>query len=502
MQRSPSVPKSPPFPQALDKLAILAMVIIAIIIGIVLFKGDRIAPRVRDFNWNNKQVGVDDTAFVLTFSRPMDHTSVEKNLKIEPSLPGRASWAGRRMAYTLNAPAPYGMKYKVALKDAVDYFSQEGINQSPLQPFESSFRTRDRAFAYIGVQGEEEGRLVLVNITTQEKTILTPPDLIVNEFESYPLGDRILFAATSRSGQSQGLLDQKLYRVSTGLQVNPPQPLDPQEKVVLPVAQEAKTLELLLDSNSYQNLKFDLSTDGNIIVIQRVNRNDPADFGPWIVREGKAPEPLKGQPGGDFLITPDSESLAIAQGQGLAILPLEPNAEPLDFLPKFGIVLNFSRDGSLAAMVKFNSDRTRSLFLVTNQGTQQELLKTQGSIFSAQFDPTKQVLYCLLSELIPGDTYQEKPFLAVIDLKTKKLTPLLSLPNQRDVQVSLSPDGLAVLYDQTIEGENQNPEALRNRGGKAIADSRLWILPLDPKNMSNVQPEPLPISGLRPRWLP
>lgn len=502
MQRSPSTPKPITFPQALDKLAILAMVVIALIIAGVLIRGDRIAPRVRDFNWDNKQIGVDDTAFVLTFSRPMDHESVEKNLKIEPLLSGRTSWAGRRMAYTLNAPAPYGTEYKVTLQDAVDYFHGEGLHTIPLQAFESSFRSRDRAFVYIGVQGEEAGRLVMVNVTQQEKKILTPPDLVVNEFKPYPLGDRILFGATRQSKQTQGLLEQKLYRVSTGLQINPPSPLDPQEQAPEPVAQEAGKLEQLLDSNTYQNLKFDLSADGKIIVIQRVNRNDPADFGPWILREGSAPEPLKGQPGGDFLLTPDSQSLAIAQGQGLAILPLEPDAEPLDFLPKFGIVLGFSRDGSLAAMVKFNSDRTRSLFLVTNQGTQRELLTTPGSIFSAQFDPTKQILYCLLSELIPGETYQEKPFLAAINLQTNELTPLVPLPNQRDVQVSLAPDGLAVLYDQTLEVENPEAASLRSRAGKAIADSRLWILPLDPENLSNVQPEPLPISGLRPRWLP
>jgi hypothetical protein len=70
------------------------------------------------------------------------------------------------------------------------------------------------------------------------------------------------------------------------------------------------------------------------------------------------------------LITPDSNALALLQGQGVAILPLKPGAKPLDFIPKFGQVLSFARDGSAAAMVQFNADPaqpTRSLFLVTNQ---------------------------------------------------------------------------------------------------------------------------------------
>lgn len=505
MQRSPSAPRSTSFPQPLDRLAITLIVILAIIIGVVLLTGSRVAPRVRYFTWQDKQIGADDTAFVLSFSRPMNQASVEKNLKIEPRLPGKTSWAGRRMAYTLTEPAPYGTDYKVQLRDAVDYFKQEGATQVPIQAFDATFRTRDRAFAYIGVQGEEEGRLVLFNLTKGERSILTPPDLVVNEFMPYSTGDRILIGATTRTEQMQGLPEQKLYRVSTGVHFNPPDQLDPQGNntpLKLADPQPAGKLEKLLDSDTYQNLKFDLSVDGKTIVVQRVNRNDPADFGPWILKEGESPKPLKGQPGGDFLITPDSDSLAISQGQGLAILPLYPDAKPLDFLPKFGVVLNFSNDGALAAMVKFNGDRSRSLFLVTNQGTQKELLRTTGSIFSAEFDPTKRVLYCLLSELIPGETYQEKPFLAAIDLKTSKLTPLIPLPNQRDVQVSLSPDGLAILYDQTIETTTPNATLPQNRGGKAIADSRLWILPINSADFSTLQPESLPIPGLRPRWMP
>ncbi|NJP11882.1 MAG: hypothetical protein HC866_22395 [Leptolyngbyaceae cyanobacterium RU_5_1] len=506
MQRSPSRSHFRPFPQALDRVAIALIVLLAIAIGLLMWGGSHTTPRVRDFTWQGKQVGADDTAFVMSFNRPMDQSSVEQNLRIQPPLPGKVSWAGRRMAYTLTLPAPYGTGFQVKLENALDYFSKEGINQVPIQPFTGQFQTRDRAFAYIGVQGDEQGRLILYNLTKQERYPLTPSNLVVNDFKPYSLGDRILFSATERTAQPQGILAQKLYRVSTGIRIQAPFQLGAQSESQPLVAQSNQpsgTLELILDSDTYQNLKFDLSTDGRIIVVQRVNPNDPADFGPWILREGEQPQPLKGQPGGDFLITPDSDSLAIAQGMGLAILPLQPDAKPLDFLPKFGIVLNFSRDGQLAAMVKFNGDRTRSLFLVSNQGTQKELIRTSGSIFSAQFDPTKQVLYGLLSELIPGETYQEKPFLAAIDLKTAKMTSLVSLQNQPDAQVSLSPDGLAVLYDQTVETKQDDPSAVRNRGGRAIADSRLWLLPVNAADLSShVQPEPLPLAGLRPRWLP
>lgn len=509
MQRSNASP-SPSFWQPLDRAAIGLMLVLAMLIGVLLLIGDRAAPRIRDFNWQDRQVGAEDTAFILTFSRPMDHASVEQNLRLDPQLPGKVSWAGRRMAYTLNSPAPYGTLYQLQLQGARDRFTQN-TSKNTLKPFVGRFQSRDRAFAYIGVEGEEEGRLVLYNLTRQQKQILTGKDLTVLEFEPYPLGDRILFSAVARTAQSQGLLEQKLYTVTTGIAIHPPDPPDTQptlfglgESAEPPAPLASGRVDLLLDSKDYQNLKFDLSPDGQTIVVQRVNRQNPSEFGPWLLKAGQPPQPLRGQPGGDFLITPDSDSLAIAQGQGLAILPLQPDAKPLDFLPKFGTVLNFSRDGTAAAMVKFNTDYTRSLFLVTNQGVQKELLRITGSILSAQFDPSRRVLYCLLTNLVPGETYREEPFLAAVDLATNRLQPLLRLPNQQDVQISLSPDGLAILLDQTLATTADDPKAPKNSQGQAIADSRLWLLPVVPMEMAKaeVKPQLLPLAGLRPRWLP
>ena len=501
MQKAnPTPPK--PFLQPLDRVAIGLMLMLSVLIGLLLWNGDHSAPRVRDFNWENKQIGAADTAFIFTFSRPMDQASVEANLKLEPPLPGKFSWAGRRMAYTLTMPAPYGTKYQIQLQDAQDRFTAEGKNRAVIQPFLSQFRTRDRAFAYIGVEGEEEGRLILYNLTQQQKRVLTSKNLMVMDFKPYPAGDRILFAATERRANRQGVLDQKLYTVTTGLHfASPDQPT--------PELEKAGQLKLVLDSKEYQNLKFDLSADGQTIVVQRVNQRNPGDFGLWLLKEEAPPQPIQTQPGGDFLITPDSSALAFAQGQGLALLPLQPQADPLDFLPKFGMVLSFAQDGSAAAMVKFNTNYTKSLFLVTNQGVQKEVLKTEGSILSAQFDPTKQVLYCLLTELIPGNDYRERPFLVAINLSTAEAKPLLRLPDgQRDIKMNLSPDGLGFLFDQTIAAKEDRAgtNALRTNDGKAIATSRLWLLPVTPPGTTEapvqMQPEQLPLAGLHPRWLP
>lgn len=490
--------------QPIDRLALGVMVILSLLISILLLSGDQTSPRVRAFSWQDKIIGAEDTALILTFSRPMNQTSVEANLQINPPLPGKFSWAGRRMAYTPLFPAPYGTQYQVQLQGAKDRFLAANNQGAVIEPFSASFRTRDRAFAYVGVQGEEQGRLIVYNLSTQQKKVLTPPDLVVMDFKPYPEGERILFSANDRRNQQQGLLTQQLYTVTTGISYQSPD--KPSAS-----APSAGQLDLILDSKDFQNLKFDLSADGKTIVVQRVNRKNPAEFGLWIIQPNAQPRPLQNQPGGDFLIAPDSNTLAVAQGQGVAILPLTTAAKPLDFLPKFGMVLNFARDGSAAAMVKFSTDYTRSLFWVNNQGVEKELLRTTGSILSCEFAPNKETLYCLLTQLIKGEEYQEEPFIAAIDLKAdtdntqSRVKPLIVLPQQRDIQMSLSPDGLALLFDQLATKPPEGTDPLRTDAGEAIATGVLWLLPIVDTTSSDLpaqlQPEQL-LAGFQPRWLP
>ncbi|BDI19799.1 hypothetical protein ANSO36C_56010 [Nostoc cf. commune SO-36] len=497
--------KSKAFIQPLDRIAIALMLILSVLIGLLILQGDVITARVREFTWQNQQIGAEDNSFTLTFSRPMEVKSVEDNLKIEPPLAGKFSWAGRRMVYTLVTPAPYGTNYKVQLQGAKDKFAEQEGKNRVIQPFAGSFRTRDRVILYIGTDQEEQGRLVLYNLTQEQKTVLTPKDLIVMDFESFPDGEKILFSA--RTSKNQDLLSAQLYTVTTGISGKSGQEVEPGGRV-----------DLTLDSKDYQNLKFDLSPDGQTIVIQRGNKTNPGDFGLWFMpatsdASGEKPIPkrLQSQPGGDFMVTPDSKAVAVAQGQGAAILPLEGDAsKPLDFLPQFGLVQAFSKDGSQAAMVKFNTDYTRDLFLVTNQGVQKQLLKTTGSIVSCQFDIASPTLYCLLTQLVSKEQYIEQPYVVAIDLKTGQQKPLLVLPPaQRNVQMSLSADGLGLLFDQVVPQTNTTaslpPNTLKTDDGDAIATSSLWLMPLLPiadAATVEIRPEQLPLAGFRPRWLP
>jgi len=504
----------PALRQPIDRIALGLIAGLMILIALLVGNGDHSIPRVRDFSWQNQQVGAEDIAFILTFNRPMDQASVESSLKIEPPLPGKISWAGRRMAYTPLSPVPYGLEYKLKLEGARDKtasldYSAGNKSRGAIEPFTGSFRSRDRAFVYIGVSGAETGQLILFNFTQNQKTILTTPALMVTEFRIYPNADKILFTAIPQSLQNQKGLNQKLYTVTTGLYFS-----NAKEPAQTP--SPAGKTELILDNQDYNILKFDLSADGKTIIVQRINRKTPADFGLWMINQSDLSTQRSNTPPllqkldksgtGEFQITPDSGAIAILQGQGVGISPLTPGAQSWEFLPKFGRLLDFTKDGTGAALVKFNTNYTRTLFHVTNQGKEQQLLETPGSIVDCQYHPQGETLYCLLTELVIGEKYEEKPYLAMIDIKSTKIRPLLMFPNQRNMQMNLSPDGVVLLFDSLATSPPKNDLALRAKDGQEIISGRLWALPLAKLKVDQLellpQPEQLSLEGVHPVWLP
>jgi len=508
----------------LDRVALAVIVGLTLVLGVLVLSGDHATAKVRDFSWQARQVGAEDRAFLLTFSRPMDPVSVEANLTIVPPLPGKVSWAGRRMAYTITDPIPYGQSFEVSLSEARDRFSANADQAGRFEPFQGAFQTRKQAFLYIGLDGNEANRLVLADLEQQERTILTPKNLTVLAFEPYPLGDKVLFSAHDIN-RGEGLPSQQLYTVTTGINPRPPADLLGDRSSIWAQLRPKRTqttfgdLALLLDDRDYQNLKFDLSPDGQTIVVQRVSQNDPADFGPWVLPTDQPPYRLNTDPGGDFLIAPDSQSLVLLQGEGTAIIDLMPDQQrgpqpPLDFLPNYGRVLDIAADGSAAAMVNFNQNDpakrfTESLFLVTNQGTEEELLRVGGSIIDAQFDPTKRFLYVLASEptqVSPSDEplsvegrYVEQPFLLAVDLEARAILKLLQLPPQPRIHMNLSPDGRSLLLD--LDGGNDAQPNSDPASGPG-----LWHLPLFSEagqtSPAVVEPELFPFKGIQATWLP
>lgn len=484
--------------EPIDRVALPLIVLLNVLIGFLVMGGDRSRPRVRDFSWQGKVVGATDTAFIFTFSHPMDRASVEANLHIDPPLPGKISWTGRRLVYTLTAPPHYQETYQIKVENGRQSLGGGKLG-NPMQPFTSQFRTPARMFAYIGTEKEEKGRLILYNLTRQQKIVLTPKNLVVKDFKPYPAGDRIVFSASDWSQDKPGLFEQSLYRVTTGRNSS---------ETSQPPTQKTGKIERILDNKEYQNLRFDLSADGREIAVQRMNRNNVEEIGLWVIHPDSSlpPQRLLNHPAGEFAIAPDSVALFNPQADGIAILSLAENAKPLDFLPSFRRVFGFSVDGSQSALVKYNSDFSQSLFLLTNQGLKKELIRTTGELLNCQFNPSQPTLYCLLTRRQPGREMVEKLTLDAVDLKTFKVSSLLALPYQWETKMSLSSDGLELVFDRVVmKKEGAVAGDLRTEGGTAIASSNIMLLKLKKTSASAsgwASSQSLPVRGFRPRWLP
>ncbi len=495
----------------LDRAALTLMGILMALTVILLAIGDRSAPYVREFSWANRPVGAEDNSFALRFSRSMDRPNVEAKIQVKPDpsnsqsvfqpisqvLPGKISWSGKKMLYTLNTPVPYGNSYELRVQDVTAASNDGKPIGKEITPFVQVFSTREKMFGYIGTEGADRGRLMIQRIppTLENKNLeklptpvaITPPEYLVKDFRFTPGGEGVFFTALLAINGNELLSRQKIYRTP----IQNPEP------------------KLVLDSNEYQNIRFELSNDGKILVVHRVGVKNPSDFGIWVIDAQQGTTLQRISQGGKFKITPDSASIAVSEGQGVALKPLVPGTDSTEFMAKYGQLLSFSANGVAAALEKYNDDSSRDLFLVTNQGVEKKLLNVKGEIQAAQFAADARTLYAITAEFPQGlsenedlaDTgkYSAQPYLVSIDLTTFKSKSLAKLPQQQDTALSLAPDGRSLLLDQVVTGGTTNQKVLTATDGQPIERGMIWRLNL---SQPKAKPELLPIAGYNPRWAP
>lgn len=472
---------------SLDRVAITTILVLTLLIGGIIWSGDHTFPKVREFSWQNQQIGMEDIAFILTFNRAMDWQSVTDNLKIQPPIPGKFSWSGRRLAYTLNQPVPYGQSFQVTLDQATAASSGSSGELVKMQPFTGQFRSRDRALIFLGIDGDENGRLVMHNLTQKTHRILTPPTLTVLDFKADLKRDRILFTAIDRDNANQDLFEQKLYAVPLTSTTAQPD------------------YQLLLENQDYQLLDFDITPNGAVLIVQQFSRQENEPVSLWELTDS-APRRLQHNADGQFLITPDGQTLVVSQNQGVAMVPLygDAKSKPIDFWPKFDQILSFARDGSAALMAQNNPDSTRSLYLLSNQGQEQELLKVGGYILDAAINPSTQTVYCLYTTFNRSQMSSFDLHISAIDLDTGKKQRLITIPKQSSGTLSLAPDGSALLYEEVTVTDKPSQSVVRDSVGQTVSESHVWLYPLQEANtVSSKKKKPQKLlAGIQPLWLP
>jgi len=474
-----------------DQTVMAIALILVMFIAVVLVRGNQSPLRVSHYSWQNSNIGAQTKKLTMRFSHPINPGEVAENVTIDPPLAGTTSWQGREWFYTLSEIPRYGTNYQLSLALAGKPTAIEA------QDFTSLITSRARALVYIGLNEQERGRLILYDITNPQKpqkTILTPKDLTVRQFQIYPQGDRLLFTAadpTRRNAQ------QQLFTVTTGINN-----YNTQAKAL------PGKLERLLENQDYDNQGLLLSRNGNVVVLNRQNRQNPADSGLWVLPKNESPRPL-GIQGDRFIVAPQGDRLAVSQAGGVAIIPLQTQAGASQFLAGMDQALAFSPNGDRLLLTQQNLDYTYSLLLYDlASGSQQTILRGLYPILDCQFNPRSQDLaYCLQADYVQleNGAIQEEPYLALIDLKTAQSQPLLALPNYPEVDLSMAPDGLALIFDQVATTNPLSAADLLTQSQKAIADGRVWLLSL-PEELAigvnaDLSPQEL-TPGYAPQWMP
>lgn len=465
------------FSQPLDRW-VGGITLCSLIVGVILFLlGNHTAPYVRDFNWQQQRVGSRDLQMVLTFNRPMNAESIEANLEVHPPLPGRMRKLGRRFFWTLAEPAPYGQTYRVQLQAA-----QDERGQLMSRPFQGEFRTPDRQLLGIGTEPAQAGRLFLFNLETGSTTLLTPAGMKVTQMQPSADGQYAYYFATT-----SGVQAQDLYRLNL----------------------EDQSAELLLDHRGYQNLRFQVSPTGELVVAERMPlERDPTGLVQtelWVQKERRDPFrrlELDTAVGGDFLISPDESSLLISQGRGVGIVPLHPRAAAESFLAQFGQTLAIRPDGAFGALLRFNPDYTRSLWVVSNTGNSQEIWVAEGSVGVGAFSSVAPVFYSLVNQIDP-ETYTESPRLLAINWEEGSQTEVVQAEYPIGLDFSLAPDGRTLAYTllEPFQGL-PDPAAPLSRTGQAIASSQVWLVELERGQPILSSRRRLPLGSSALAWIP
>ncbi|MEB3224226.1 MAG: hypothetical protein VKJ86_00300 [Synechococcus sp.] len=474
-----------------DHIVLATLFCLTLLVALLWGRGDRTPAQVMTFSWEGRQIGITDQQFQLSFSEPIAPGVITDNFTIEPPLAGRWSWVGKDFFYTLDERPIYGQDYQFKLTPTVP---KEG-QKATVAPFLSRIKSRDRAFAYIGTEATERGRLVLYNLTQQQKSILTPADLIILNFDVYPEGDRLLFSALPRGTAQVEMGDEQLYTVTTGLNFQGP------TVASVPPGR----IELVLAAKDYKNGFFQLADNGKRIIVQRTNRENPRDRSLWAI-EGQAEPRALGIPADDFLLAPNADLVAVSQQNKLSLVPLNRNGGPVQSKEQFAKMLAFSPDQTqqVALQVK---DGIYSLYRLDSQGKATEILRTLTPIIDCRFEPRDaEILYCLkLDQNVTTGQVVEEPFLSALNLNTGEETALLALPNYRDVGLSIAADGVALLFDQVVTTAPKPTSNLLTTTGQAIEGGRLWLLALPELNTETeiqpVPPESL-MPGYQPQWIP
>jgi Tol biopolymer transport system component len=176
----------------LDRAALLAIAGLAVLIILLLLRGDQVGAQAVRLSPEAGAQGVSTRATIaLTFDEPMDAASVEQRLRITPDVSGTLRWNGRTVTFVPQHALQSDSAYTVSV--AAGAHSERG--RSLLRDVTWSFRTGHPRVVYLSPVTGNANLLVSDIDTGGETRRITDEPLGVYDFAVSPDGQRIAYSA-------------------------------------------------------------------------------------------------------------------------------------------------------------------------------------------------------------------------------------------------------------------------------------------------------------------
>jgi Tol biopolymer transport system component len=172
------------------------MVVLALLTGVVIVRGDRVGVRVVALSPGRGATNVSSQAAVrVTFEGEMEQTSVEKRFALSPPVEGTFQWEGKTLVFRPAEPLAYDADYTVTLQQGAR--SQRGREVQGDVIWR--FRTRWLQVIYLAERGETVD-LWVTDDEGQRQTALTAVPVAVWDYAVSPNGQQIVYSVEEGSG--------------------------------------------------------------------------------------------------------------------------------------------------------------------------------------------------------------------------------------------------------------------------------------------------------------
>lgn len=182
-----------------DRLVLFALVGLAILTGLLIWRGDKIGVRVVNVTPAEAATYVPtQTTIEITFDQIMRGSEGELPLTLTPPVSGTVRWAEKSVIFSPATPLAPDTLYTVTLAD--DLESEQGRPIHGLSTWQ--FRTRPLELLYVTTDEAEHDQLFAINPGDGATRQITQEPFGLFDYSLSPDGDRIAYAALREDGGS------------------------------------------------------------------------------------------------------------------------------------------------------------------------------------------------------------------------------------------------------------------------------------------------------------